>query len=37
LEDDEDIEDFPAQLIEPIIGEMQWFLDKAAAGMLKNK
>jgi 6-phosphogluconolactonase len=37
LEDDEDIEDFPAQLIDPIVGEMQWFLDEAAASMLKNK
>jgi len=37
LEDDEDIEDFPAQLIEPIVGEIQWFLDTAAAGMLKHK
>jgi 6-phosphogluconolactonase len=37
LEDDEDIEEFPAQLIEPIVGEIQWFLDEAAASMLKNK
>ena len=37
LEDDEDIEEFPAQLIEPIIGEMEWFLDSAAASMLKHK
>jgi 6-phosphogluconolactonase len=37
LEDDEDIEDFPAQLIEPIVGEIQWFLDTAAAAMLKDK
>jgi 6-phosphogluconolactonase len=37
LEDDEDIEEFPAQLIEPIVGEIQWFLDTAAAGMLRNK
>lgn len=37
LEDDEDIEEYPAQLIEPIVGEIQWFLDTAAAGMLRNK
>jgi 6-phosphogluconolactonase len=36
LEDEEDIENYPAQLIEPIIGEIQWFLDKAAASMLKQ-
>jgi len=37
LEDDEDIEEFPAQLIEPIVGEIEWFLDEAAASMLKHK
>lgn len=37
LEDDEDIEEFPAQLIEPIVGEIEWFLDNAAAAMLSNK
>jgi 6-phosphogluconolactonase len=37
LEDDEDIENYPAQLIEPIVGEIQWFLDSAAASMLKDK
>jgi 6-phosphogluconolactonase len=37
LEDDEDIENYPAQLIEPITGEIQWFLDSAAASMLKDK
>src|ERR1700743_2250119 len=31
LEDDEDIEEYPAQLIEPIVGEIQWFLDEAGA------
>lgn len=36
LEDDEDIEEYPAQLIEPIVGEIQWFLDEAAAGLLKE-
>ncbi|WP_259068537.1 6-phosphogluconolactonase [Mucilaginibacter sp. X4EP1] len=37
LEDDEDIEEYPAQLIEPIVGEIQWFLDTAAAADLKHK
>jgi 6-phosphogluconolactonase len=37
LEDDEDIEEYPAQLIEPIVGEIEWFLDEAAASMLKDK
>jgi len=37
LEDDEDIEEYPAQLIEPIVGEIEWFLDTAAAADLKNK
>ncbi len=37
LEDDEDIEEYPAQLIEPIIGEIQWFMDKAAAENLKEE
>jgi 6-phosphogluconolactonase len=37
LEDDEDIEEYPAQLIEPIVGQIQWFLDEAAASKLRNK
>jgi 6-phosphogluconolactonase len=37
LEDDEDIENYPAQLIEPIVGEIQWFLDEAAAELLTEK
>ncbi len=37
LEDDEDIEEYPAQLIEPIVGEIEWFLDKPAASALKHK
>ncbi|MDB4920339.1 6-phosphogluconolactonase [Mucilaginibacter sp.] len=37
LEDDEDIEEYPAQLIEPIVGQIQWFLDDAAASMLRYK
>ena len=34
IEDKEDINDFPAQLIKPASGELQWFLDKDAASML---
>ena len=37
LEDDEDIEQYPAQLIEPIVGDIQWFLDTAAASLLEEK
>jgi 6-phosphogluconolactonase len=37
LEDDEDIEEYPAQLIEPIVGEIEWFLDEAAASTLRHK
>ncbi|HWZ15988.1 MAG TPA: 6-phosphogluconolactonase [Mucilaginibacter sp.] len=36
LEDDEDIEEYPAQLIEPIVGEIQWFLDHDAASLLSK-
>jgi 6-phosphogluconolactonase len=36
LEDDEDIEEYPAQLIEPIVGEIEWFMDIAAAALLEN-
>jgi len=36
LEDDEDIEEYPAQLIEPIVGNIQWFLDEAAASQVKH-
>ena len=31
LEDEENIEEYPAQLIDSIVGEVQWFLDEAAA------
>ena len=37
IEDDEDIEEFPAQLIEPIVGEIEWFLDEPAAANLKHR
>jgi len=36
LEDEEDIEEYPAQLIEPIVGEIEWFMDLAAAELLEN-
>ncbi|MDO3643588.1 6-phosphogluconolactonase [Mucilaginibacter sp. L3T2-6] len=36
LEDDEDIEEYPAQLIEPIVGNIQWFLDEAAAAKVRH-
>lgn len=34
IEDTEDIDNFPAQLIKPVNGELQWFLDSAAASKL---
>jgi 6-phosphogluconolactonase len=37
VEDDEDIEEYPAQLIEPIVGDLQWFLDEAASSMIRHK
>lgn len=37
IEDKKDIENYPAQLIDPIKGEVQWFLDEPAAALLKNK
>jgi len=37
LEDDEDIENYPAQLIEPIVGEIEWFLDESAASLLNSR
>jgi len=36
LEDDEDIENYPAQLIDSIVGEVQWFMDEAAAANLSE-
>lgn len=36
LEDKMDIEKYPAQLIKPISGNLQWFLDKSAAALLKS-
>ena len=34
LEDDEDIEEYPAQLIDSISGETEWFIDEPAAANL---
>lgn len=37
LEDKQDIEEYPAQLIHPGNGELHWFLDDAAASLLKGR
>ncbi|WP_426667349.1 6-phosphogluconolactonase [Mucilaginibacter sp. McL0603] len=37
IEDKIDIENYPAQLIKPQNGDLQWFLDKGAASQLKNR
>jgi 6-phosphogluconolactonase len=37
LEDTKDIENYPAQLINPVHGEVHWFLDEAAAANIKHK
>lgn len=37
LEDDEDIENYPAQLIDAIDGDVEWFLDSAASERLEDK
>ena len=37
LEDDEDIENYPAQLIDSITGDVQWFMDEAAAANLEDE
>lgn len=36
IEDNHDIENFPAQLIKPESGDLQWFLDEAAASNLTS-
>lgn len=36
IEDKQDINNYPAQLIKPASGELQWFLDKEAASDLSN-
>ena len=37
IEDKTDIENYPAQLIKPKDGDLQWFLDHRAAAQLKSK
>jgi 6-phosphogluconolactonase len=37
LEVDEDIENYPAQLIDSITGEVYWFMDEAAAANLEEE
>ncbi len=37
LEADENVEEYPAQLIDSITGEVQWFLDEAAAANLEEQ
>lgn len=37
IEDQTNIEQYPAQLIKPVDGDLQWFMDKSAASLLKNK
>lgn len=34
IEDNKDINNYPAQLIKPVHGDLQWFLDRAAASNL---
>ena len=36
IEDKRNVENFPAQLIAPVDGEFQWFMDEAAAAELKQ-
>ena len=37
IEDEQDIQNYPAQLIKPVDGDLQWFLDEAAATNLQGK
>lgn len=37
LEDPSNIEEYPAQLINPENGDVQWFMDEAAAALLQHK
>jgi 6-phosphogluconolactonase len=37
IEDKTDIEEYPAQLIKPQSGDLQWFLDTGAASQLQRK
>jgi len=36
IEDEKDFENFPAQLIVPLEGNLEWFLDTGAASQLKK-
>jgi len=36
IEDKKNIENYPAQLIKPADGDLQWFLDTSAASLLKK-
>jgi len=37
IEDSKNVEHFPAQLIKPLSGNLEWFLDEAAAKELKSR
>ena len=37
IEDKKDIDNYPAQLIKPDDGELEWFLDHDAAALLSKK
>ena len=37
MEDEEDVDNYPAQLIDSITGEVQWFLDETAATDLEER
>lgn len=37
LEDPSNIDEYPAQLIKPENGDVQWFMDESAAALLQNK
>jgi len=37
LEDERNIEEYPAQLIKPIKGELHWFMDDGASSKLKSR
>ena len=36
LEDDTNVDAYPAQLIKPLDGELSWFLDEAAASRIHH-
>jgi 6-phosphogluconolactonase len=37
IDDERNIENYPAQLIKPMDGDVQWFLDKSAAALLEDR